>query len=210
MAATMTVIASRVDTDACAETRRVNLHKLSDEALMERFREGHCPAFEVLYQRHRRPLFRFIYRSVGSEALAEELFQDVWTRLIDARARYRVTARFQTYLYRVASNRVIDHVRSLKAEEPWNDEFAGHSSTTSRDEPSAHIDRDAALEALKQAIAELPLEQRTAFVLKTEQNLSLEQIAAISGVGRETIKSRLRYAMNKLRDTLGGSHESVV
>ncbi len=175
---------------------------------MKRFSDGDADAFEVLYRRHRQSLYRFMYRSVGDKGTAEDLYQDVWTRLIDARDRYEVTARFQTYLYRIARNRLIDHYRKHAPAllenpdlEPAQDH---HTDTQHRAHP---IDQASNSAALADALKELPLEQRTAFIMRAERDMSLAEIASISGVGRETIKSRLRYATGKLRDLLGKKHE---
>jgi RNA polymerase sigma-70 factor (ECF subfamily) len=191
-----------------ASVRLAAMRDLPDEKLMLRFADGEMLAFEVLYLRHRAPLYRFVLRSMGNAALAEELTQDVWMRLIDSKARYRPTARFQTYLYRIAQNRVIDHFRATRptdslSEAGTEDRLAdGKQISVER-----NIDANQACQVLLAAIATLPLEQRTAFLLQTERGMSLEEIAEISGVGRETIKSRLRYATDKLRQALGVDHE---
>jgi len=91
----------------------------SDEALMLAYAAGEAEAFEPLYARHRGPLFRFILRQVRVQATAEELFQDVWQKVITARERYRPEAKFSTWLYQVATNRLTDHWRA-----------AGHRPTT--------------------------------------------------------------------------------
>ena len=82
-----------------------------DEELMNRYRDGDAHAFEVLYTRHKGPLYRYLLRQCGAAALAEELFQDVWMKLIRARERYEARAKFTTYLYHLAHNRLIDHYR---------------------------------------------------------------------------------------------------
>jgi RNA polymerase sigma-70 factor (ECF subfamily) len=183
---------------------------LTDEALMEAFRDGDYAAFESLYQRHRAALLRFILRSVGNRAIAEELFQDIWIRLIDSKARYVPSARFQTYLYRITRNRIIDHYRALKPVDSLDDND-GHERLADTGSRSAEttIDLGNATLQLKKALCELPLDQRTAFLLQAERGMSLAEIAEISGVGRETIKSRLRYAVAKLRKALrdGVSHD---
>ena len=79
----------------------------SDESLMCRYRDGDAAAFELLYARHRGGLFRFILRQVATAALAEELFQDTWLRVVGARERYAPSARFATWLYKMARNRIM-------------------------------------------------------------------------------------------------------
>ena len=84
---------------------------MTDESLMLAYRDGDVKAFATLYERHRGSLHRLIQRQCGSAALAEELFQDVWMNVIRASARYEVSAKFTTWIYRIAHNRVIDHYR---------------------------------------------------------------------------------------------------
>ena len=88
----------------------------TDEDLMLMYRDGDASAFEILYRRHKGPVYRFILRRCGNTGVAEELFQDVWVKLIQARERYAVSARFTTYLYRIAHNRLIDHFRKSKTD----------------------------------------------------------------------------------------------
>jgi len=184
-----------------------SMQNADDEILMKRFKAGDASAFEVLYERYRVSLFRFIQRSVQNAAVAEELFQDVWIKLIDAKSRYRVEAKFRTYLYRIAHNRMIDFFRSKKPLQSFDESPVENALSDPGLHSEALIELNRKTKALKTAIAELPIDQRTAFVLKAEQGLSLEEIAIISGVGRETIKSRLRYAMDKLRISLGDLYE---
>lgn len=185
-----------------------SLEQLADELLMSRYRDGDADAFTVLYGRHRQSLYRFMLRSIGDRGTAEELYQDVWTRLIDARDRYEVSARFQTYLYRIARNRLIDHYRkhapSLIEDPDRVPDLDGLDSETHVIDQMEQQDRAV---ALADALRQLPLEQRTAFIMRAERDMSLEEIASISGVGRETIKSRLRYATGKLRLLLRQAHE---
>lgn len=176
----------------------------SDEALMLRYRNGEVRAFEQLYQRHKGALFRYFLRQCPHRAVAEELFQEVWTSLVRSRGRYRVRAKFATLLYRMAQNRLIDHRRSATANpghdgvqaEPYSDSPDGQRA------PDEQLAADRRAARLRRAIAGLPPEQRDAFLLREEGGLRLEQIALITGVGCETVKSRLRYAVAKLREVL--------
>src|SRR6185436_16434341 len=103
-----------------------------DEQLMLAYREGDAGAFEELYRRHKGGLFRFVTRSVRERAVAEELYQEIWMRAIEARGRYQAQAKFSTWLYTIAHHRLIDHWRkrgltlvSLDAEEGGAAEPAG-------------------------------------------------------------------------------------
>lgn len=180
----------------------------SDETLMLRYRGGDADAFELLYRRHKDPLYRYMLRQCGNHAVAEELFQDVWLNIIRTHTRYTVGARFQTFLYHVAHNRLIDHYRRSKngALPVSYDENAPVMDATDNDgshqQPERIIDGQRQLQQLAELIDELPEAQREAFLLREESGLDLEEIAAITCVNTETAKSRLRYAMVKLRKGL--------
>lgn len=180
----------------------------SDEDLMSRYREGDAPAFETLYRRHKGPLYRYMLRQCSGAAVAEELFQDVWMKLIHARQRYEARAKFTTYLYHLAHNRLIDHYRRQAtgipisydddAEEPLIEQVADHPAL----QPDNMLARRRQAQQLLQQLAELPEAQREVFLLREENGLSLAEIAEVTGVTAETAKSRLRYAVNKLRHGL--------
>jgi RNA polymerase sigma-70 factor (ECF subfamily) len=176
----------------------------SDEALMLAYRAGDGHAFQTLYARHRGGLYRFLLRQCGAAAIAEELFQDVWLNLIRARLRYAPEARFATYLYRIAHNRLIDHYRrtahrpTLQGDDEDEDPVA-NLAADSRQEPDIRLQRKAQVERFMELLAGLPDAQREAFVMHEEGGLSVEEIARATGVNAETAKSRLRYALAKLR-----------
>lgn len=175
----------------------------TDEELMLAYGRGDAGAFETLYGRHRGGLFRFLLRNLRDHAATEELFQDVWQRVIAARARYRPDARFATWLYQVAHNRLADHWRARRHRpDPPADGDARIAREPDPDGPDRRLSEFEERRRLQCALEALPPEQREAIVLRLEQELSLEEIAAITGAGRETVKSRLRYAMDKLRARL--------
>ena len=184
------------------------LDENSDEALMLRFQAGDAAAFDTLYARHRGGLFRFILRQCRTRATAEELFQDVWMNLIQAKDRYRVEAQFRTYLYTLAHNRVIDFFRSHSRSEAIlfdsDDEAdATQSIPGSRvEEPQVQALAREQGAAILRLLDGLPAPQREAFLLHEEAGLSVEEIAAATGVTFEAAKSRLRYAVAKLREGL--------
>lgn len=181
----------------------------TDETLMLRYREGNADAFARLYARHKGPLYRYLLRQCGPPAVVDELFQDIWLKLIAARAGYTVQARFTTWLYRIAHNRLIDHYRasarglplSYAEDCPEWVEIPGPVE----EQPENREDRRRQAERLLELLAALPEAQREAFLLKEEAGLSLEAIAQATGTGRETVKSRLRYAVARLRKGLGGA-----
>lgn len=175
----------------------------SDESLMLAWAAGQTAAFEQLYARHRGPLYRFLHRQLRNGALTDELFQDVWQKVIAARASWRPEAAFSTWLFKIAHNRLNDHWRALKHRPP----APGDADERTARVPDPHTPERTLSEfeqrrRLQLAMAELPDEQREVLLLRLEQELSLEEIGRITGVGRETVKSRLRYAMDKLRARL--------
>ena len=175
-----------------------------DEDLMLAYRDGNAGAFDELYRRHRAPLYRYLVRQCRDREAAEELFQDVWANLIRARGRYTVTARFATYLYRLAHNRLIDHYRRQAPASfvSFDDEdsTAPEISAARQTEPAVAYEAKAQAARLLELLQDLPAAQREAFVLQHEAGMTIEEIAAATGVAHETAKSRLRYAMAKLRE----------
>jgi RNA polymerase sigma-70 factor (ECF subfamily) len=159
---------------------------------------GDAGAFEQLYRRHKDGLYRYFLRHVEPRDMAAELFQDVWHNLIQARARYRDDAPFGAWLYKLAHNRLIDHYRRQRPAEAVPEDLA--AAETQQPEVMAMQSQQA--QRLLAALGRLPPEQREIIVLREEQELTLEQIAVIQEVGRETVKSRLRYALAKLREVL--------
>lgn len=178
---------------------------IPDEALMVRFAQGDAAAFETLYSRHKGGLFRYFCRQCAS-GIAEELFQDVWMRVIAASDTYRVEARFTTYLYRVAHNRLVDHFRASgrRPEVTVGDDEGGLLEIADEGVlgPDVYAGRRELAVQLLTCLQELPDEQREAFLLREEAGLGLEEIAQTTDVGRETAKSRLRYAVSRLRSCL--------
>ena len=187
-----------------------NLHtmndvaEVSDESLMLAYAAGDAAAFERLYQRHRSKLYRFLVRQLhGNGALADEFFQDVWQRVITARQSWKPDAAFSTWLYRIAHNRLADHWRALQHRPPAPDDADERTERVpDHDTPERHLSEFEERRRLQLALDELPEEQREVILLRLEQELSLEEIGEMTGVGRETVKSRLRYAMDKLRQRL--------
>jgi len=172
---------------------------------MLRYRDGDGNAFDLLYARHKGGLFRYCLRHCRQRSTAEETFQDVWMRVIGARRRYEARAKFTTWLYRIAHNRVIDGYRSDNSgaiQSLDGDGSEVEPAASPLDEPQRRTSSQQQAARLRALLAALPAEQRDVFLLHEEAGLPLEAIAEISGVGRETAKSRLRYALSKLRAAL--------
>jgi RNA polymerase sigma-70 factor (ECF subfamily) len=172
-----------------------------DAALMQRYRTGDMTAFEALYRRNKDSLYRYLLRLTLDRDTAEEVFQDAWGKVVNARDAYRPTARFRTYLFRVAHNCFIDHLRRNRRHRQPADADPDLEISPDPD-PEALAERELMRRRLEQALRELPTEQRDAWLLHEEGDLTTEQIAEITGVNRETAKSRVRYAARKLRASL--------
>jgi RNA polymerase sigma-70 factor (ECF subfamily) len=177
-----------------------------DTTLMLRYRDGDARAFELLYERHKGPLYRYLQRMCGRREVADDLFQEVWSKVIASRSRYEVRAQFNTFLFRIAHNCAIDYFR--RSGRPHEnaaqdiDDVAEQIGAAEHERPDAALSEAQVRSDFRRALAELPAEQRDVFVLYEESGLTLEEIGRITGVAMETAKSRLRYAVGKLRTAL--------
>ena len=173
---------------------------------MVRYRDGDADAFSTLYARHKGPLYRYLLRQVRNAGAAADLFQDVWSRLVATRSRYEARAKFATYLFYIAHNCTIDffrrdlkmrrHARSDDLDAHWEPEVPEYQR------PDGIAEFAEQQSALLAALGALPQEQREAFLLHEETGLTIEEIARVTDVGLETAKSRLRYAIRKLKKSL--------
>ena len=190
--------AALVDAPAVAVT--------DDATLMLRYRDGDARAFELLYERHKGPLYRYLQRMCGRREVADDLFQEVWSKVIASRSRYEVRAQFNTFLFRIAHNCAVDYFRrsGRPHESAAQDvgELAEEIGAAEHERPDAALSEEQVRSDFRRALAELPPEQRDVFVLYEESGLTLEEIGRITGVAMETAKSRLRYAVGKLRTAL--------
>jgi len=188
---------------------------------MAAYAGGDARAFEQLYARHQAGLYRFVRRLLGSalNAQTDEVFQDTWLRVVQARLRWEPQgATFRTWLYTLAHHRVIDMLRrsgrevSLDAhsddgDAPWEPETAAWQQWPAPASAASHTEELAfwcrAGEKLLACLEQLPLPQRSAFLLHHGDGLALDEVASALEVGFETAKTRLRYAMSKLRTCMG-------
>jgi RNA polymerase sigma-70 factor (ECF subfamily) len=189
-----------------------------DEDLMLAYAADDATAFDTLYARHKGGVYRYLLRQCAHAGVADELFQDVWMSVIRSRATYVPSAKFTTWLYRIAHHRLIDHWRASGhvelvtagsgncadngAEGEAEDPLAAVPAREA-DEPEARAGTRELSRRLAAACAALPAVQREAFLLHQEGGLELAEIAALTGAGVETVKSRIRYAVAKLRVLLG-------
>jgi RNA polymerase sigma-70 factor (ECF subfamily) len=185
-----------------------------DEDLMHAFCRGDARSFEILVARHQRGVFNFLLRSVRNQSRAEELLQEVFLRVVRARTRYEASAKFTTWLYSIARNLCVDESRrakfrdhqSLDAPRRGRD---GAGSPMLAQMAAEQVPTDEAAEAptirnrVARAVQTLPDEQREVFLLRQISGLSFRQIADAIGIPENTVKSRMRYALEKLRVELG-------
>lgn len=175
-----------------------------DAVLMLAYAAGDMRAFEQLYARHKGPLYRYLVRQSHDRELASDLFQETWSRVVTSRARYQPRAKFQTFLYTIAHNCFIDHCRRSAVRPAANEvpdaEQLIHAPRS--DGPDALAESAQLRARYQRALAGLPGEQRDVFLLYEESGLPLDEIGSITGVTMETAKSRLRYAVAKLRQAL--------
>ena len=187
-----------------------------DEILMLAYARGDAAAFDALYARHRSGVYRYLFRHCGNAGSADELFQDVWMNVIRVRATYAPTARFAAWLYTFAHHRMVDHWRTIGQATlvSIDDDDATSDAVNSlpgarAEEPEVRVGNRELGVRLRAALAALPPLQRDAFLLQLESGLSLTEIAELTGAGVETVKSRLRYAIAKLRSELGELREGA-
>jgi len=167
---------------------------------MSAYARGDAGAFDVLYGRHREGVYRYLRRQCGGSQVAEELFQEVWMRVIGTRRRYRPTGSFRSWLYGIAHNRLVDHYRRQDRSRLVADDGP------EMPDPSPGMDHQAFMAdcvgRLMVLLEGLSPPQLQAFLLRQEGGLGLEDMARVMGVGAETAKSRLRHAMSRLRGGL--------
>lgn len=181
----------------------------SDEGLLAAYAAGDARAFAELYERHERPVYRYFLRQGAAPAQADDLLQDTWLAVVRNAGHFEPRAKFTTWLYTIARNKLVDHWRgrdeALSLDEAANDPdgdapFEIDAGEAQR--PDVQAMSRAQARAFVDAVEQLPPAQKEAFLLQAEGGLSLEEIATVTGAGHETVKSRLRYAMAKLRSAM--------
>ncbi len=180
---------------------------VSDEALMLQYQQGDQAAFETLYRRYKDALYRYFIKHCSDEPQSEELYQEVWIKLINSATRYQPKAKFTTYLFTIAHNTLVDYYRKSKPaqvvefeEAEMNYELTNTSNTLALPEDEFTLKQKT--KQLMHAFDELPASQKEAALLHFEQDMNVNEIAEITKVNPETAKSRLRYAKNKLKAAL--------
>jgi len=186
---------------------RPALAERSDEQLMLAYQQGDTRAFETLLTRHEKGVYGFALRMLGDSMLAEEVAQESFLRVIQSASRYRAKTSFRHYLYRIARNLCIDLLRKRPREPRTPDLDAGSPGTpegipNGNPGPESNLAAAQLRSAIHRALATLPEDQREAFLLKEVKGMKLQDVAAITGANLNTVKSRLRYALTRLREHL--------
>jgi len=182
----------------------------SDESLLLAYRGGDAAAFEALFLRYRSPLFNVVLRFVGDRGYAEEIYQDVWMTVVERCGDFQGSAKFSAWLYTIARNRCIDHRRKQRlrahssleharspAGKPLGDRLANPGPSTEGLASGALLGAH-----LASAVGALPDEQREVFLMRHLQGLAFHEIADVTGTPANTVKSRMRYALESLRHSL--------
>ena len=197
--------------------------EVTDEALMLRYQGGDRSAFALLVRRHKAPVFNFILRHTRSSSVAEDLTQDVFVRVVQSAADFRHSARFSTWVYTIARNLCIDQLRKAQLRRhPSLDQPSGSGGSgeedgptlgerTADEHPERTVDRAAIgrelAEHIQHAVESLPEEQREVFLLREVANVPFKEIAAMIGIPENTVKSRMRYALERLQRALAEYEE---
>ncbi|MGS0827486.1 sigma-70 family RNA polymerase sigma factor [Shewanella sp. 0m-8] len=172
---------------------------------MLQYAAGSSHAFELLYRKHKGPLYRYFVRQIHDPQLAEDLYQETWSRVIKAASLYEASAKFTTWLYRIAHNLIVDHVRAVKPVSNFSDVFEPEQdaetqlSNDTLNPEGLMLDNQKA-NLLKGCVANLPQVQKEAFLLNVEMGFTAAIIADIAGATLEATKSRIRYAYKGLKD----------
>lgn len=199
-------------TEALGQTKSYEAEE--DQRLMLSYAQGDSSAFESLYQKHKGGLYRYFVRQIGDPQLAEDLYQETWGRVIRAASNYQSSAKFTTWLYRIAHNLLIDHVRAVKPVDLFSDKFTEEQELDNflpcdDSSPDSVIEDNIKASLLKHCIALLPTVQKEAFLLNMEGGFAAGAIAEIVGVTLEATKSRIRYANKGLKTCVMNKWQEV-
>lgn len=188
-----------------------------DETLMLRYQQGDRSAFAVLVRRHQQPLYNFALRQVRVPQVAEDVVQETFVRVVQNAADFKHEARFTTWVYTITRNLCIDQLRKRalrkhpSLDESRGEEGDGPTLGEQTADPRASVEREATGTELKERIAravdKLPDEQREVFLMREISNLPFKEIAEITGVPENTVKSRMRYALERLQEALAEYEE---
>lgn len=181
-----------------------------DEALLQAYAAGDVGAFERLFQRHRKPLYTYLVHHTGRAGVAEDLFQEVFLRVIRGSASYRPGGSFRGWLFTIAHNAMTDErrrkgLRDTRGEARREDADPGgawEAALAGREDPVARTHARDLRARIEAALLRLPEAQREVFLLRERGGLELQRIAEVTGANLATVKSRMRYALAGLRRVL--------
>ena len=183
-----------------------------DESLMLRYQQGDKSAFPVLVRRHQQALFNFAFRQVRMPQLAEDVVQETFVRVVQNAADFKHEARFTTWVYTITRNLCIDQLRKRalrkhpSLDQASGEEGDGPTLGEQTADTRASVEREATGTELKERIAravdKLPDDQREVFLMREVSNLPFKEIAEITNVPENTVKSRMRYALERLQEAL--------
>ena len=191
----------------------------SDEVLMVRYQRGDRDAFAMLVGRHHKQIYNFVLRQLRTPALCEDVTQEVFMRLVQNAAEFKHEARFSTWLYAIARNLCIDQLRRLQhrrhpsLDVPLGSEAEGRTlgDTIATEHPTSNAERSAVSAEVQasilKAVESLPDDQREVFLLREVADLPFRDIAEITGASENTVKSRMRYALDRLKLALSEFEE---
>lgn len=191
----------------------------ADEALMLRYQRGDSSAFAFLVRRHKAPLYNFVLRHLRSQPAAEDITQEAFLRVVQRASEFKHEARFSTWLYTIARNLCIDHSRKMKLRRHPSLDAPTDTSDGSRpllevvpsSSTESDVERAAEWTAMRRsivaAVEALPDDQREVFLLREVANLPFKEIAEVTGTPENTVKSRMRYALERLRMALSNFEE---
>lgn len=188
-----------------------------DDVLMAAYKAGEANAFRILLERHQGPVYRFCLRMLHSPEAATDATQEVFLRVVKHAPTWERRAKFTTWLYTIAKNYCLDEVRkaNFRKTDSLDDPVLGKDGGSSdsgvtkldrvaadKTDSAAHVDEKRLKHAVAQALQELPAEQREVFCLREYSGLAFQEIAAMTGAGENTVKSRMRYALATMRKSL--------
>jgi RNA polymerase sigma-70 factor (ECF subfamily) len=186
---------------------------------MLRYQRGDSSAFAFLVRRHKAPLYNFVLRHLRSQAAAEDITQEAFLRVVQRASDFKHEARFSTWLYTIARNLCIDHSRKMKLRRHPSLDAPTETSDGSRtllevvpsSSTESDVERAAEWTAMRRsivaAVEALPDDQREVFLLREVANLPFKEIAEVTGTPENTVKSRMRYALERLRMALSNFEE---
>ncbi len=173
---------------------------MTDGQLIANYLAGEAGAFEDLHSRYRRQLYAYLNRMLpANRAAVDDIYQQTWLKIIDNLPKYRDENRFISYLFRIARNQAIDHIRRGKYEVAVDDQRLDILGEFV--EPAAEVENRELAAAISQAVDSLPLEQREVFAMR-QQGIAFKDIAAAQRASINTVLGRMRYALENLRKKL--------